>query len=172
MSKKIRGESSGAGLNAAALSLLQEGAPAPVFSVPLDDGKRANLSDYAGQRLVIFFYPRAGTEGCTLEANDFTRLARDFVKARTALLGVSADPPKALQRFREKHALSMLLGSDEDLAMLKAYGVWAEKSMYGKSFMGILRTTVLIDERGRIVKIWRNVKVKGHAEAVLAAVNA
>lgn len=104
-----------------------------------------------------------------MEAKDFTRLAATFGKANTALLGVSADPPKAQVRFRDKHKLGMPLGSDEQQTMLTAYGAWGEKSMYGRAFMGVLRSTVLIDAEGRIVKTWRNVKVDCHADDVLAA---
>ena len=119
---------------------------------------------------MLFFYPRADTPGCTKEAIDFTRLANAFAESKTAVLGVSADPPKAQEAFRDKHELSIPLVSDEKHEMLEAYGVWGEKSMYGKTFQGILRTTVLIGADGRIIRIWRNVRVDGHAEEVLAAV--
>jgi peroxiredoxin Q/BCP len=121
---------------------------------------------------VLFFYPRADTPGCTKEAIDFTRLASAFAENQTAILGVSADPLKAQESFRDKHQLSVPLISDEQHEMLQAYGAWGEKSMYGRTFQGILRTTVLIGADGRILKIWRNVKVDGHAEAVLAAARA
>lgn len=148
---------------------LAEGQSAPVFSLPRDGGQSVSLADYAGRKLVIFFYPRADTPGCTLEAIAFSRLTDAFADARTAVLGVSADPIAAQEKFRDKHALTVPLVSDEKLGMLKAYGVWGEKSMYGKTFMGISRTTVLIESGGRIVRIWRNVKVDGHADEVLAA---
>ena len=118
---------------------------------------------------MIFFYPRADTPGCTKEAIDFTRLVRRLRRQRTAVLGVSADPVKAQEAFRDKHQLSIPLVSDETHQMLEAYGVWGEKSMYGKTFLGILRTTVLIDAKGKVARIWRNVKVDGHADEVLAA---
>jgi thioredoxin-dependent peroxiredoxin len=121
---------------------------------------------------VLFFYPRADTPGCTKEAIDFTRLKSKFAESGTAVLGVSADPPKAQEAFRDKHELSIPLVSDEQHEMLEAYGVWGEKSMYGRTFLGILRTTVLIGADGRIGKIWRNVKVDGHADEVLAAAHA
>jgi peroxiredoxin Q/BCP len=121
---------------------------------------------------VLFFYPRADTPGCTREAIDFSRLANAFAESKTAVLGVSADPPKAQEAFRDKHQLVTPLVSDEQHKMLEAYGVWGEKSMYGKTFHGVLRTTFLIGANGRILKIWRNVKVDGHAEDVLAAVRA
>ncbi|MGL4264339.1 MAG: peroxiredoxin [Afipia sp.] len=148
---------------------LAEGQFAPAFSLPRDGGQSVSLADYAGRKLVIFFYPRADTPGCTLEAIAFSRLTDAFADARTAVLGVSADPIAAQEKFRDKHALTVPLVSDEKLGMLKAYGVWGEKSMYGKTFMGISRTTVLIESGGRIVRIWRNVKVDGHADEVLAA---
>ena len=148
---------------------LVEGKPAPAFSLPRDGGQLVSLEAYAGRKLVIFFYPRADTPGCTLEAVAFSRLANAFASAQTAILGVSADPVTAQERFRDKHELTVPLVSDEKLGMLKAYGVWGEKSMYGKTFMGIARTTVLIDADGKIVKIWRNVRVDGHADEVLAA---
>jgi peroxiredoxin Q/BCP len=151
---------------------LIEGAKAPAFRLPRDGGETVALSDYAGNKLVLFFYPRADTPGCTREAIDFTRLAGAFAKARTAVLGVSADPPKAQEAFRNKHELTTPLVSDETHAMLEAYGVWGEKSMYGRTFQGILRTTVLVGADGRVIRIWRHVKVDGHADDVLAAVRA
>jgi peroxiredoxin Q/BCP len=151
---------------------LTEGAKAPAFRLPRDGGDIVALSDYAGKKLVMFFYPRADTPGCTKEAIDFTRLAGAFAESQTAVLGVSADPLKAQEAFRSKHELSVPLLSDEPHGMLQAYGVWGEKSMYGKTFLGIVRTTVLIGKDGRIVRIWRNVRVDGHADEVLAAARA
>jgi peroxiredoxin Q/BCP len=151
---------------------LAEGAKAPAFHLPRDGGDTVSLADFAGRKLVLFFYPRADTPGCTKEAIDFTRLAGAFADSRTAVLGVSADPLKAQEAFRDKHELAIPLVSDEQHAMLEAYGVWGEKSMYGRTFLGVLRTTVLIGADGRIVKIWRHVKVDGHADEVLAAVQA
>jgi len=151
---------------------LAEGAKAPAFSLPRDGGSTVSLKDYAGQKLVLFFYPRADTPGCTKEAIDFTRLASAFADSGTAVLGVSADPLKAQEAFRNKHQLATPLVSDEQHAMLETYGVWGEKSMYGRSFQGILRTTVLIGGNGRVIRIWRNVKVDGHADEVLAAARA
>jgi peroxiredoxin Q/BCP len=151
---------------------LAEGAKAPAFSLPRDGGSTVSLNDYAGQKLVLFFYPRADTPGCTKEAIDFTRLASAFADTQTAVLGVSADPLKAQEAFRNKHQLSTPLVSDEQHEMLEAYGVWGEKSMYGRTFQGVLRTTVLIGGDGRIIRIWRNVKVDGHADEVLAAAQA
>jgi peroxiredoxin Q/BCP len=150
-------------------ALLSEGAKAPAFQLPRDGGSSVTLADYLGKKLVVFFYPRADTPGCTKEAIDFTRLSGAFADSQTAVLGVSADPLKAQEAFRDKHQLSIPLVSDETHQMLQAYGAWGEKSMYGKTFLGILRTTVLINSRGKIARIWRNVKVDGHADEVLAA---
>ena len=153
-------------------ALLSEGAKAPPFRLPRDGGNSVSLADYSGRKLVIFFYPRADTPGCTKEAIDFTRLSGAFADSRTAVLGVSADPLKAQEAFRDKHQLAMPLVSDEAHEMLKSYGAWGEKSMYGRTFLGILRTTVLIGADGRIARIWRGVKVDGHADEVLAAAQA
>jgi peroxiredoxin Q/BCP len=151
---------------------LSEGAKAPAFQLPRDGGSSVTLADYLGKKLVIFFYPRADTPGCTKEAIDFTRLSGAFADSGTAVLGVSADPLQAQEAFRDKHQLSIPLVSDETHQMLQAYGVWGEKSMYGRTFLGILRTTVLIDKGGKLARIWRNVKVDGHADEVLAAAQA
>jgi peroxiredoxin Q/BCP len=148
---------------------LEEGAPAPAFVLPRDGGQSVALADYAGRKLVIFFYPRANTPGCTLEAAAFSRLGRAFAASQTVVLGVSADSIKAQESFRDKHQLTVPLISDETHEMLKAYGAWGQKSMYGKTFEGILRTTVLVDSEGLIARIWRKVKVEGHADEVLAA---
>jgi peroxiredoxin Q/BCP len=149
-----------------------EGAMAPPFSLPRDGGGSVSLADYAGKKLVLFFYPRADTPGCTREAIDFTRLNDAFADEGAVVLGISADTVKAQESFRSKHQLSVPLISDEQHEMLEAYGAWGEKSMYGRNFMGIIRTTVLIGADGRIAKIWRNVRVDGHADEVLGAVRA
>ncbi len=148
---------------------LAEGAKAPGFRLPRDGGDSVALSDFSGKKLVLFFYPRADTPGCTREAIDFTRLARDFTASGTAVLGVSADTQKAQESFRDKHKLSVPLISDEKHQMLEAYGAWGEKSMYGRTFLGIIRTTVLVGNDGRVAKVWRHVKVDGHADQVLEA---
>jgi peroxiredoxin Q/BCP len=153
-----------------AIAIAAEGAKAPAFSLPRDGGGTVALSDFTGKKLVLFFYPRADTPGCTREAIDFTRLAGDFAQSHTEVLGVSADPPSAQEAFRDKHRLKTPLVSDEQHQMLEAYGVWGEKSMYGKTFFGIIRTTVLIGPDGRIIRIWRHVKVDGHADEVLSVV--
>jgi thioredoxin-dependent peroxiredoxin len=151
---------------------LSEGAKAPAFHLPRDGGESVSLADFAGKKLVVFFYPRADTPGCTKEAIDFTRLRSDFTAAGTAVLGVSADTVKAQEAFRNKHQLAVPLISDEQHEMLDAYGAWGEKSLYGRKFMGIIRTTVLIGADGKIARLWRNVRVDGHADEVLAAARA
>jgi thioredoxin-dependent peroxiredoxin len=151
---------------------LNEGGKAPAFSLPRDGGDTVRLADFAGKKLVVFFYPRADTPGCTREAIDFTRLKGAFADTGTAVLGVSADPVKAQEAFRSKHQLAVPLISDEQHEMLEAYGAWGEKSMYGRKFLGIIRTTVLIGADGRVAKVWRNVRVDGHANEVLEAAKA
>jgi peroxiredoxin Q/BCP len=151
---------------------LVEGAKAPSFHLPRDGGGMIALSDYAGKKLVLFFYPRADTPGCTKEAIDFTRLKNAFAESGTEVLGISADSLGAQERFRDKHRLGIPLISDEKHQMLEAYGAWGEKSMYGRTFLGILRTTVLIGADGRVAQVWRHVKVDGHADDVLAAARA
>lgn len=151
---------------------LAEGIMAPAFNLPRDGGGSVSLADYAGKKLVLFFYPRADTPGCTREAIDFTRLRGEFAEAGAEVVGISADTVKAQDSFRDKHELSIPLISDERHEMLEAYGAWGEKSMYGRTFMGIIRTTVLIGADGRIARIWRNVRVDGHADEVLQAARA
>jgi thioredoxin-dependent peroxiredoxin len=149
-----------------------QGSKAPVFSLTCDGGGTVSLRDFAGRKLVIFFYPRADTPGCTREAIDFSRLRSEFHKAGAEILGVSADSVAAQDAFKTKHKLTVPLGADPTHKMLEAYGVWGEKSMYGRKFMGITRTTVLIGADGRIARVWPKVKVPGHAEEVLAAAQA
>jgi peroxiredoxin Q/BCP len=151
---------------------LCEGDPAPDFTLQRDGDSTVRLADFAGRKLVIFFYPRADTPGCTMEAIDFTRHAKQFEQAGTSVVGISADDVRAQTKFRDKHSLGVPLGADADLTTLKAYGVWGEKSMYGRTFLGTIRTTVLVGADGRIVRIWRNVKVNGHAAEVLEAAKA
>ena len=151
---------------------LAAGAKAPDFTLPTDSKGTVSLADFKGKKLVIFFYPKADTPGCTKESIAFSQLRPAFTRANTAILGVSADPVAAQDKFKGKHGLKMPLASDETRAMIKAYGAWGERSMYGRKFMGILRTTVLIGPDGRIARIWPKVKVDGHAEDVLAAAKA
>ena len=133
---------------------LVEGAKAPAFKLPTDDGGTVTLSDFKGKNLVLFFYPKANTSGCTKEAIAFSALKPSFTKTNTAVLGVSADSVKAQGAFKKKHDLKTPLASDETHQMLESYGVWGEKSMYGRKFQGITRTTVLIGPDGRIVQVW------------------
>jgi len=148
------------------------GTKAPPFSLPGDGGGTVSLADFTGHKLVLYFYPRADTTGCTKEAIDFSRLRGDFARANTDILGVSADPVPALAKFKAKHKLTIALASDEKHRMLEAYGVWQEKSLYGRKFLGIVRTTFLIGPDGRIATVWPKVSVDGHAAEVLAAAKA
>lgn len=152
--------------------ILAIGAKAPAFTLPRDGGGNVSLTDFKGRKLVLYFYPRADTPGCTREAIDFSRLRAQFSRAETDILGVSADPVKAQDAFKKKHDLRIGLLSDETHKMLDAYGAWGKKSMYGKTFMGILRVTYLIGSDGRIARAWPKVKVDGHAAEVLAATKA
>ncbi len=147
----------------------QSGDKAPAFSLPRDGGGTVSLKDYAGKKLVLYFYPRADTPGCTREAIEFSKLKAAFGRAGTEILGVSADPVPAQDKFKAKHKLSIALASDEKHKMLEAYGVWQEKSMYGRKFLGVVRATFLIGPDQRIAKVWLKVSVAGHAEEVLAA---
>lgn len=144
----------------------------PDFELPTDDGEIFRLSALAGTPVVLFFYPKDDTTGCTAEAKDFTRLAADFRSAGVAVIGVSPDSIKKHQKFRAKHGLDVRLAADEGHAVAERFGLWVEKSMYGRTYMGIERSTFLIDPRGRVAEMWRKVRVPGHAEAVLAAARA
>ncbi|KPF82628.1 alkyl hydroperoxide reductase [Brevundimonas sp. AAP58] len=147
---------------------ITEGSKAPAFDMPADGGGRATLSGPT----VLYFYPKADTPGCTNEAKDFTAHADAFAKAGVTVIGVSKDPVKKLDKFKAKYDLKVTLASDEETGVTEAYGVWVEKSMYGKTYMGIERATFLIDGAGVVRRVWRKVSVKGHAEEVLAAVQA
>lgn len=149
------------------MTALAEGMKAPEFELPRDGDGSVALTDYIGRKLVLFFYPKDDTSGCTAEAIAFGALLSEFDKANTAVLGMSPDTPAKHDKFIAKHNLTVPLASNEDKATLEAYGVWVEKSMYGRKYMGVERSTFLIDETGKIEKIWRKVKVPGHAEAVL-----
>jgi peroxiredoxin Q/BCP len=151
------------------MTVLQPGDRAPDFSLPRDGGNTLSLRDFKGRKLVLYFYPKADTPGCTKEAIAFSALKSAFTRAGTDIVGVSADPVKAQDKFRDKHDLKVALVSDEEKKMLTAYGAWGEKSMYGRKFMGVRRITYLIDPQGRVAQVWGNVKVDGHAEEVLAA---
>lgn len=147
---------------------LKKGNKAPAFTAENQDGVTMKLADFAGKWLVLYFYPKDNTSGCTLEAIDFTGLVSKFQKKNAVVVGVSPDSVKSHVGFCDKHDLKLTLLSDPDHTMLEKYGVWQEKSMYGKKYMGVARTTVLIDPDGRVAEIWEAVKVPGHAEAVLA----
>ncbi len=145
------------------------GDKAPAFRLPRDGGGTVGLADFSGRKLVLYFYPRAGTSGCTREAVDFSRLKSAFNRAGTDILGVSADPVAALDRFKSKHKLAIALASDEAHEVLKAYGVWQQKTLYGRKFMGTVRATFLIGPDQRIARAWPKVSVAGHAQEVLDA---
>jgi peroxiredoxin Q/BCP len=151
---------------------IEVGAPAPAFNLPATGGAPITLDGFAGRKLVLYFYPKDDTSGCTKEAQEFSALKPDFIAAGTEIVGVSADGVKSHERFKEKYSLDLTLASDEEKAMLEAYGVWVEKSMYGRKYMGIERTTVLIGTDGRVARIWSKVKVPGHAKEVLDAARA
>ncbi len=153
------------------MSNLIEGAAAPDFELAGADSP-VRLADFAGKPLVVYFYPKDDTSGCTREAQDFTALAGDFAKAGVALLGVSKDSLASHAKFTAKYGLAVPLASDPEGAMIEAYGAWVEKNMYGRKYMGIERSTFLIDASGKLARIWRKVKVPGHAAEVLKAAQA
>lgn len=144
------------------------GDTAPDFTLPTDDGT-ITLSALKGKPVVVYFYPKDDTSGCTKEAIAFSKLKPEFDKIGTRVIGLSPDSAAKHAKFRTKHELTVDLAADEDRTALEAYGVWVEKSMYGRKYMGVERTTFLIDAQGRIANIWNKVKVDGHAEAVLEA---
>jgi len=144
------------------------GDQAPEFNLPTDGGGHVSLSSLHGRKVVLYFYPKDDTSGCTLEAKDFTRLAPDFRKAGVAVIGISPDSPASHQKFKDKHGLDLMLAADEAKKVVQDYGVWGERSMYGRTYMGVERTTFLIDEQGRVARVWPKVKVSGHADEVLA----
>ncbi|MCX8997804.1 thioredoxin-dependent thiol peroxidase [Rhizobiaceae bacterium BDR2-2] len=151
------------------MSILTTGAEAPQFTLPRDGGASVSLADFKGKKVVLYFYPKDDTSGCTVEAIAFTALLPEFQKADTVVIGISPDSPASHDKFCRKHGLGVILASDEEKTVLTAYGVWTEKSMYGRKYMGVERTTVLVDRDGKIAGVWPKVKVKGHAEAVLEA---
>jgi thioredoxin-dependent peroxiredoxin len=148
---------------------LTEGAIAPDFTLPRDGGGTVSLGDFKGKSVVLFFYPKDDTSGCTTESIAFSGLLSEFSQAGTVVIGMSPDSVKKHDKFAKKYDLSVILASDEDLSVLNSYGVWVEKSMYGRKYMGVERTTLLIGPDGVIRRIWPKVKVAGHAEEVLAA---
>jgi peroxiredoxin Q/BCP len=151
---------------------LQPGDPAPDFTLSATGGRTVTLKGMKGRNVVLYFYPKDDTSGCTLEAQNFNSLRGAFEAAGTEVIGVSPDSLKSHDKFRAKYGLDLTLASDEAKAMLDAYGVWTEKSMYGRKYMGVERTTVLIDGAGKVARVWSKVKVPGHAEEVLEAARA
>jgi peroxiredoxin Q/BCP len=154
---------------AEARAMLQDGDKAPAFELPTDEGAALALSRLEGRPVVLYFYPKDDTSGCTAEARDFTRLAPDFRKAGVEVIGISPDSVESHGKFRKKYDLRIRLAADPEKATANAYGVWVEKSMYGRKYMGVERSTFLIDAKGRIVRSWRKVKVPGHAAELLKA---
>jgi peroxiredoxin Q/BCP len=152
--------------------MITQGQIAPDFTLPRDGGGTVTLSALRPGKVVLYFYPKDDSPGCTLEAQDFTARLADFTAAGATVIGLSKDSVKAHDKFCKKHGLSIVLASDEGGSTCEDYGVWLEKSMYGKTYMGIERTTVLIDGAGVVARVWNKVSVKGHADEVLAAVRA
>lgn len=152
--------------------MLQDGENAPDFSLPDDAGSVVRLSKLKGRPVVVYFYPKDDTSGCTQEAKDFSCLADQFAKAGADVVGISPDSAARHKKFKTKYDLPLRLLADENKDAANAYGVWVEKSMYGRKYMGVERSTFLIDSKGKIVRSWRKVKIPGHAEEVLAAVKA
>jgi peroxiredoxin Q/BCP len=171
-SKTTKGRHMARGLPQELAQELAVGDKAPPFALSRDGGTRVSLKDFKGRKLVLYFYPKADTPGCTKEAIAFSGLRAAFAKAGTDILGVSADPVAKQDKFKTKHKLLIALASDESKEMLQAYGAWGEKSMYGLKFIGVIRKTYLIGADGRIVRIWPKVRVPGHAEEVLEAARA
>lgn len=149
--------------------MLERGAKAPSFILPTDAGT-FNLADHHGKKMVVFFFPRADTSGCTREAIAFSALQHEFDAANCGVIGISKDTPAKQAKFRAKHGLTCLLGADDATDICEQFGVWVEKSMYGKAYMGIQRASFVIDEQGMIAAVWPKVRVPGHAEEVLAFV--
>ncbi len=151
---------------------LEQGGQIPDLALTASDGGSLRLREFLGQPLVVYFYPKDDTPGCTKQAQDFSAHQADFAALGVKLLGISKDTPAKHRKFIEKYALSVPLASDDDNAVLEAFGAWVEKSMYGKSYMGIDRSTFLFDKNGTLVRVWRKVKVPGHVADVLAAARA
>ena len=148
--------------------MIKENSKAPNFKLPSSNNKNFEIKKILKQYLVIYFYPRDNTPGCTNEAKDFSKLYKEFKKLNCEIFGISKDSVESHKKFISKFKIPFQLLSDEKITALKKYGAWGEKSMYGKKFMGIKRTTVLINQKGKIIKIWNNVKVKDHAKEVLS----
>lgn len=150
--------------------MLNDGDVAPDFELSRDGGGKVKLSDFRGKPVVLYFYPKDDTSGCTKEAVGFSESAAAFRAAGAEIIGISPDGVKSHDKFRDKHGLTIILGADEEKRAISAYGVWVEKKMYGRSYMGVDRSTFLVNARGKIARIWRGVKVPGHVAEVLAAV--
>jgi len=151
---------------------LEPGSSAVAFSLDTDGGGKVTLKDFVGKPLVLYFYPKDDTSGCTKEALDFTAKAAAFKKLGATVVGISKDSVAAHDKFKKKHKLSVILASDPEGKIINAYGSWVEKSMYGRKYMGIERSTFLVDSKGKIARIWRKVRVPGHVEEVLDAIHA
>lgn len=152
--------------------MIDIGTPAPDFELATDGGGKVRLSELLGSKAVLYFYPKDDTPACTTEALDFSSRLAEFEAAGTMIIGVSPDSAGKHDRFKKKHGLAIRLAADPDGAMLRAYGVWQEKSMFGRHYMGVVRTTLLIDAAGRVARVWEHVKVAGHVDEVLAAARA
>jgi peroxiredoxin Q/BCP len=148
---------------------ITENSKAPAFDMATADGGRVSLDALKGRKVVLYFYPKADTPGCTTESQDFSALVADFDQIGTTVIGVSRDPVKKLDRFKAKHDLKVVLASDEPEDVTEAFGVWVEKTLYGRAYMGVERATFLIDGTGVVRRVWRKVSVKNHAAEVLAA---
>ena len=150
----------------------EEGALAPDFDLPADGGRRVRLADSRGKKVVLYFYPQDDTETCTVEAIDFNARAKDFARAGAVVIGISPDTPKSHDRFKTKHSLDLTLASDVDRKVVERYGLWVEKKMFGRTYMGVERATFLVGPDGRIARAWHKVRIKGHIEEVLQAAKA
>jgi len=154
------------------MMMLKSGDKAPNFKIKLDDGGLFQLSKLKGQPVVIYFYPKDDTSGCTAEARDFSAALDEFTEIGVQIIGISPDSIDSHQKFKDKHGFSIALGADENKQVIESYGVWVEKSMYGRKYMGVERATFLIDGKGKIAEIWRKVRVTGHIKKVLTAARA
>lgn len=151
--------------------MLKTGDKAPDFKIKVDDGSLFQLSKQRGHPVVVYFYPKDDTSGCTAEARDFSTAEDAFAAQDVQIIGISPDSVASHEKFKDKHGFSVLLGADEDRKVIERYGVWVEKSMYGRKYMGVERATFLIDSKGKIAEIWRKVRVTGHIKKVLKAAN-
>lgn len=154
------------------MNTLEPGSAAPAISLPTDTGETFALGAQAGKRVLIYFYPQADTPACTSQNEDFSRLASDFERLGIVLVGISPDSPEKLRAFRAKYGLTTILASDPDKTVIAAYGAWGEKINYGRTYTGLIRTSVLVDADGRVAQVWPNIRAKGHADRVLKALSA